>query len=87
MDAAAALAEIKVHASANRIMVTDHAWERMEERNVTRRDIWYALTSATGCQWTMPDETWRVSGGKDAGGDPLDVCVVIESGVLIITVM
>ena len=62
-----------------------HAIERMEERNVTRRDIGHALTRATAA--TEDGERWRLAGGSDLEGDPLTVVLVFVGGGFIVTVM
>jgi hypothetical protein len=39
VDAAAALADIRGHAAANRIRILRHAWQRMGERGAQYEDV------------------------------------------------
>jgi pentatricopeptide repeat protein len=80
----AALADIRGYAAAGRIELTKHARERMVERNVKPRDLRSALVSASSCK-DQRDGTWKAT-GPDLDGDALDVVVVFESGVLVVTV-
>ena len=85
-DEAQALKDIKGFAAANRIDYTTHAIERMHERRVNRPDIVYALINAATCSADDEDEDkWKVT-GPDLDGDNLKIVVVIEGGVLVVTV-
>lgn len=79
-----ALKDIKGYAGAGRVAYTRHGYDRLEERNVTEDDVLCALKKAADCT-EQEDETWRVN-GPDMEGDELTVIVVIESGLLVVTV-
>jgi hypothetical protein len=78
-----ALDAIHGHAAANRIEMTHHARQRMRERGVSYSDLRHALAKATGCH-AEPEERWRVD-GADLDGDDLSVVLVIEEGVVVVT--
>ena len=80
---AQALADIRGYALAGRIELSPHAEERMRERHVTYEDLRCALTGATNCR-ARPEDRWRVE-GSDSEGDELSVVVVIEDGVVVVT--
>lgn len=62
-----------------------HAVRRMEERNVTRRDIGHALRSATAAI-LQEDGSWRIEGGTDDDGEPLTVVVAFTGRGVVVTV-
>lgn len=82
---AAALGEIRRYATQGRIVVSSHARKRMNERGATREDIRHALCVAKQCR-ASPDGRgrWEVPSADD-DGQPLLVVVVIESGVLVVS--
>lgn len=80
----AALTDVRAHAAAGRISLTTHARARMAQRNVKPGDLRSALVSAASCKDQL-DGKWKVT-GPDLDGDALDVVVVIEAGVLVVTV-
>jgi hypothetical protein len=80
---AQALEEIRGYASANRIRFTRHAWQRMDERGTTERDVLQALRSAASCV-AQANGTWKVP-SKDASGDELTAVVALEGEVLVVT--
>ena len=80
---ARALADIQGYALANRIEYGPHAWGRMRERGARREDVRSALVTATSCQ-AQPDDRWRVP-GQDTEGELLTVIVVLEDGVVVVT--
>jgi hypothetical protein len=84
MGADEALDLVRGYAAANRIRLTRHARARMEERCATHEDVKQALMSATGCQ-PEPDEHWLVTGGRDRDETPLALVVVIEDGIIVVT--
>jgi hypothetical protein len=84
VDAATALADIRGYASANRIRIVGHAWERMGERGVRYEDVRRALAGARTCK-AADLGRWKVS-GDDLEGDELVLVVAIESGVIVVTV-
>jgi hypothetical protein len=80
---AQALGDVRGYALANRIEYAPHARLRMRERHVSREDVRSALVTAMSCQ-AEPDERWKVP-GVDTFGDDLAVIVVIEDGVVVVT--
>lgn len=84
MDAKAALADIKGFGAANRIRIGRHAWERMAERGVLYEDVRNALATARSCK-AQDGGRWKVF-GSDGDGDELVLVVVLEAGVIVVTV-
>jgi len=80
----AALQDVKGYAAAGRVYVPGHARERMAQRGVDDEDVFHALTMATSCA-AQPSDRWLVE-GPDIDGDPLTVVVVLEAGVVVVTV-
>lgn len=58
----------------------------MNERNVTRGDVRSALGSASLATFQADNGRWKVTGGTDRTGDALDMAVVFENGLVVITV-
>lgn len=83
MDVATALADIRGYAAANRIRIARHAWERMAERGARYEDVRHALVNARSCR-AQDQERWKVS-GADREGDELVLIVVLEAGVIVVT--
>lgn len=79
-----ALAEIRGLAGANRIVYSSHSEDRSGERTVTYRNLWHALMNATRAK-LQANGRWKAS-GKDLDGDHLDVVLIIEGDLIIITV-
>lgn len=86
MNDTQALAEIQRLARLGRVRFTRHAFERMDERGATLRDVVAALVSATAAVHQPDRGTWRVEGGRDRVGDDLTVVVALEADVVVITV-
>ncbi len=84
MNAAAALVEIRGYAAANRIRISRHAWQRMAERGAQYEDVRHALATARRCR-EQDGDRWKVS-SADRNGDELVLVVVIEAGVIVVTV-
>ena len=84
MDAAAALADIRGYAAANRIRILRHAWQRMGERGAQYEDVRHALAGARRCK-AADQGRWKVS-GDDLDGDELTLVVAIEASVIVVTV-
>jgi hypothetical protein len=78
------LEQIRGLARANRVIFTSHALQEMREAHATERDVVEALAGATRCR---PSERgrWRVE-GQDLDGDDLTIVVVIEDGLVVVTV-
>ena len=86
MTAREVLERVQQAARTRQYDVSNHAWDRMNERGVTIQDVKSAMESATRATWDDAEETWKVSGGTDLDGDPLILCVVVNWNVLIVTV-
>ncbi len=84
MTPSEALADMRGYALAGRVVVTFHAGKRMRERGVFAEDVWHALQHAGRCN-ALPDERWKVW-GPDASGDELALVVLLEDGVIVVTV-
>ncbi len=56
----------------------------MRQRGVQPRDVRHALSTAQACR-RQDNDRWRVD-SIDLSGDELTVVVVIEEGVLVVTV-
>jgi len=84
VDIAAALAEIRGNAGANRIRIAPHAWDRMAERGARYEDVRHALANARSCK-AQDEERWKVF-GEDIDGDELVLIVVLDAGVIVVTV-
>ncbi len=83
VTAAEALADIRGYATAGRVEFTSHARVRLRQRHLRRDEVESALTQAHGCQPESGDR-WRALCLDEDG--PLDVVVVIEDGLLVVTV-
>ena len=70
-------------ALANRIIMTGHAELRMRQRNVFPGDVRSALVRSKSAR-AQKDGSWRVD-GPDMDGDDLTVVVVIEDGLVVVT--
>lgn len=78
------LDDVRGYARAGRIRYSWHARnERMPERSVSYGDVESALTNAVSCD-PAEGEKWKVI-GPDLDGDDLELVVVVEEGVLVIT--
>lgn len=85
MDATTALGTIRQYAVAGRLIYTAHAREQMAKRNISRGDVNRALQNAKSCRAGDTAAKW-IACGPDLDGDDLDVVVVIEAGLVIVTV-
>lgn len=79
----AALVDIRGYAAANRIRLTLHARQRMEQRCTRYQELRSILMNASSCS-VQKSERWRVH-GVDADGDQLEVIVTMQDGLLVIT--
>ncbi len=79
----AALTDIHGYAAVNRIQLTLHARQRMEQRRTRFQELRSILMKAPACS-ELPSARWRVH-GLDADGDALEVIVAIQDGLVIIT--
>jgi hypothetical protein len=81
---AQALRDIRGYAAAGRIEYTAHALEEMAEAQATFADVRWALTHATRAV-LQANGRWKVR-GPDRVGDDLALVVVLDEGVLVVTV-
>jgi hypothetical protein len=81
---AEALAEIRGLALAGRVRPTPHALARMRERQVGYGQLRQALSVAMSCSWQAARENWKVE-AADLDGDELTIVVVLEDGVVVVT--
>lgn len=87
MTPVVALAEIRRLATAGRVRLYDvHVRQSMAKRNIRANDVFSALRNAGSCMVsTNGPGRWKVT-GPDLDGDALDVVVVIEGDLVVITV-
>ena len=87
MDPEEALRVVRGLARANRVRFTAHAAREAAECGASREDVCCALTNAKGIRASGKGRTsdWTVMGPDKDGGD-LEIAVVLEDGVLVITV-
>ena len=78
-----ALADIHGYARAGRVEFTRHAFVRARQRRVRVDEVVEALAYAWACRSEEGDK-WRAS-CVDADGDLLEVIVLIEDGLLVVT--
>ncbi len=83
MTPAEALADIRGYARAGRVEFTEHVLIRAKQRRVRIGEIVTALAHAHGCRHEE-DDRWRAL-CRDRDGDVLEVIVVIEDGLLVVT--
>ncbi len=84
MTPAEALAEVQGCAKYGRYRITAHAFDRMDERGITEKELVRALCNAHGCR-QEPGDKWRAL-GLDRCGDALEVIIAIEDEMIVITV-
>ena len=87
MDSEEALRVVRGLAEANRIRLTAHAEREAAECGATPGDIRCALVNAKSIHASGPDRAsdWTVA-GSDLDGDDLELALIIDDGLLIITV-
>lgn len=83
MTADEALKHVRGFAAAGRYVVSQHARKRMQERGVQEMDLRNALVNARSAE-AKDDGKWKVE-GSDLDGDDLTVIVVIDDGVIVVT--
>jgi hypothetical protein len=64
---ARALAEIQRLARLDRIVITRHANQRMNDRGATEQDVREALLTVTAAIRQADRDTWRVEGARGHG--------------------
>jgi hypothetical protein len=80
------LAECHLAGTSGRFIFGHHALDRMKERNATRGDVRSALASANLATFQPDNGRWKITGGTDRSGDALDMAIVFENGLVVITV-
>ncbi len=81
---AAVLAECHAAGISGVFVMTDHAMDRAEERNIGRKDVRNALTGATAA--TLQDNgRWYITGGVDLDGVTVTLVVKVVGGILVVT--
>lgn len=78
------LGTIRRLVSAGVVLYTDHARQRMWDRNVTLADVRHALIHASTAL-EQANGRWRID-GTDTDGDELTVVVLVHAGLVVITV-
>ncbi|MEZ4310871.1 MAG: DUF4258 domain-containing protein [Polyangiaceae bacterium] len=76
--------EVRGYAAARRIWVSSHGRQRMSERGVTYEDLRYALMNAESCEEGV-NGRWKLC-SNDMSGDPLTAVVVLQDGLILVTV-
>jgi len=82
---ARALAEIRRLAGLDRIVISRHANQRMNDRGATEPDVRKALLTATAAIHQTDRDNWRVEGGMDTDGDDLTLVCDIGVNVIVVT--
>lgn len=85
MTPAEALRDVRGYAAAGRVRFSGHAYERMDQRGATERDVIKACASATTCRHAAEPGRWKVT-GPDLDGDDLTVVVVFDGLVMVVTI-
>ncbi|MEY2934661.1 MAG: hypothetical protein RL033_5410 [Pseudomonadota bacterium] len=80
------LAQCHLAGELGRFIFGNHALDRMKQRNATRGDVRCALTTATLATFQADNGRWKITGGTDRSGDALEMAVVFENGLVVITV-
>ncbi len=83
VTSAEALADIRGYARAGRVELTEHVVVRARQRRVRIGEIVTALAHAHDCRHEE-GEKWRAL-CRDRDGDLLEMIVVIEDGLLVVT--
>lgn len=85
MNDARALAEIQRLCRLDRIVITRHANQRMNNRGASEPDVRKALLTATAAIRQADRDNWRVEGGVDTDGDDLTLTCDIGVDVIVVT--
>ena len=87
MDSEEALRAVRGLARANRIRLTAHAEREAAECGASRGHIRCALVNARSVRASGPGRVsdWTVT-GPDLDGDDLEIALIIQDGLLVITV-
>jgi hypothetical protein len=89
MSPAEALDLVRGAARVRQLRFADpHAYERMQERGATESDVAEAVKTATSAEpGTDRPNRWRLSGGSDLDGDPLDVVVAVQGNTVTVVTL
>lgn len=79
------LAEVRRCGARGLVRYSTHALRRMDERNVREKDVLCALRSAARCGPADRPGRWKVF-GQDLDDDELVLVVVLQAGVIVVTV-
>jgi hypothetical protein len=79
-----ALRHIRGYAAAGRVQFSRHAYQRMDERGSSARDVITALANAVHCVPASGTDCWKAV-GPDLDDDELSVVVAIEDGLVVVT--
>jgi hypothetical protein len=83
-----ALRLIRGYAAANRVVFTTHARQRASQRaggSAGLQHVLHALRNAARCRAGDKPESWK-SSGPDLDGDELTAIVLIEDGLIVVTI-
>lgn len=79
------LRDVRGYATAGRVHLTRHARERLYERcGGLVEHVKHALRNARDCADDGDERRWKVT-GPDLDGDMLTMIVVIDDGVVVVT--
>lgn len=78
-----ALRDVRGYAAANRVALSDHAWQPVREGRGSYEEVRCALVHAESCI-PKDGDTWEVL-GPDFGDEDLTVIEVIDDGVVVVT--
>jgi hypothetical protein len=84
-EEAKALEDVRGFAGARRVVLPKHARDEMYQAGAQVEDVLHALANADSIRASHSGR-WKVT-GKDLDGDDLDVVVLIEDGLIVVTVM
>jgi hypothetical protein len=79
-----ALVAVRGYATANRVRFSGHARQRAALRGATVGHVLHALRNAAVCE-RGEGNRWKAT-GPDLDGDDLTAVVVIEDGLVVVTV-
>lgn len=87
MNESDALRAIRRIARTGLIILSRHAQSRMQKRNVRFSDVRYALRNVTTVKRSASDHAsdW-IATGPDLDGEELTAAVILQGGVLVVTV-
>lgn len=81
---AAILAECHAAGVSGIFMMSGHAMDRAEERNIGRKDVRKVLANATAAT-LQNNGRWAITGGEDLEGVAVTLIVQLVNGLLVVT--